>query len=342
MQCAPGKWVSEENPASLLAAVFLARAHERYGYPLLDIGSLDDRALDIWRRGHSSLSRYVNDDSQVDERKLDVWWVSYFATGETAYLDRIVRWVGDPGAQADAARALLVGAANLTVSRNCMHLVSVHQYIDSLLKRDPPVPNAQSIRRVLSRDCLRVYQELEAEELAVLGDRAGDGGAEGVFTVDPRSSELDPFAGTWSPATHVTRGALQKFSTWREAILAICITREDKQWTMRFVNYQGGGWGWAPLSEGPVFSFDGTTYSLQQDVHSPVHCGSLVSLEPAAEGLVVKFLFAPSALPSYDDPPDASPDIESLRRSPPQEFVRQIYVRGRARDLPGDPCGDRE
>jgi hypothetical protein len=332
MQCVPDKWLSEESPASLLAAVFLARAHGRYGYPLLDMGTLDDRALDIWRKGRSSISRYVNDDSQVDERKLDVWWVSYFATGETTYLDRIMRWVGDPGSQADAARASLVGAANLTVAHNRMDLFPVYQYVDSILKRDPPVPNAQWIRRLVSRkSCLRVFQELKSEELDVLEDRSGDGGAVGPF---------EALAGTWVPASHVRHGALQKFSTWPEAILAICISSNDRQRSMRIVDYSPGH-GWGLLSSGPVYSFDGTTYSMQQALNSSVGCGSLVSLQQSSDGLVVKFLFAPPGLPSYDDPPDASPDIVSLRRFPPQEFVRQLYVRGRARDIPEDPCSDR-
>src|SRR5712691_2703028 len=62
---------NQSNGADTLAAVFLARVHEKYRWPLMDLGQLDNRAKSIIARDATSLSSYVNDDSQVDPRKLD-------------------------------------------------------------------------------------------------------------------------------------------------------------------------------------------------------------------------------------------------------------------------------
>jgi len=75
----------EESGTALMAAVFLARVTEKYHYPLLDIGDLDDTAKSIIAKDASEISNYVNDDSQVDPGKLDLWWVGQlFRDGRNA------------------------------------------------------------------------------------------------------------------------------------------------------------------------------------------------------------------------------------------------------------------
>src|SRR5688572_16752147 len=119
MQSNLGEFEKNTTGHGMLAVVFLARASQKYGYELLDIGQLDDAAISLAKRADSPLARYVNDDTRVDPGKLDVWWISYFATGETSYLDKLLSWVREPESQAGAAQILVAGAASWSVEANC-------------------------------------------------------------------------------------------------------------------------------------------------------------------------------------------------------------------------------
>ncbi len=140
----------EENGSALLASVFLARASEKYQYPLLDIGHLDDTAKSIMTSDGSKVSNYVHDDAQIDPGKLDIWWVSYFATGETKYLDNILAQVADVKSLSGVSHLLVAGAANWSVSSNCQQHPAVLEYVRSVLARTPPPTNAEAIREAIA------------------------------------------------------------------------------------------------------------------------------------------------------------------------------------------------
>jgi len=139
-----------ENGTALLAAVFLARVSEKYHYPLLDIGHIDDTARSIEAGDGGKISNYVHDDSTIDPGKLDIWWISFFATAETDYLDHILAQVADVKSQTGTPRILLAGAADWSVASNCEQHPRVLEYVRSVLARTPPPPNAEALRDVLA------------------------------------------------------------------------------------------------------------------------------------------------------------------------------------------------
>jgi len=140
----------KENGTATLAAVFLARVSEKYHYALLDIEDLDDAARSIAANDGSEIARFVHDDSQVTPDKLDIWWISYFATGETDYLDKILAQVGDVKSQSGVTHILVVGAANWSVASNCEQHPAVLGYVRSVLERTPPPTNADALRAVIA------------------------------------------------------------------------------------------------------------------------------------------------------------------------------------------------
>ena len=140
-----------ENGVDTLAAVFLARVHEKHGWPLLDLGHLDDDARSIVTQSQAPLARYVQDDTQINPGKLDVWWVSFFATADTRYLDNILGQVGDLDSQYGAAKILLIGAANWSVSANCRQHSVVLQHVKSVAAREPAVENRKMLLELISK-----------------------------------------------------------------------------------------------------------------------------------------------------------------------------------------------
>jgi hypothetical protein len=137
---------------AMLVSVFLGKVHHKYGWPLLDLGALDDMARSIAGQDESELSRYIWDDTQVDPGKLDTWWVSFFATGDTKYLDNLVAQVGDLEAQGGATTIMIMGAANWSFASNCRQHAAVMEYAKSLLEREPQLSNHDAIRRLISHE----------------------------------------------------------------------------------------------------------------------------------------------------------------------------------------------
>jgi hypothetical protein len=150
------KFVAQANGADTLATVFLARVHQEYGWPLLDLGTLTDRATSIVAGDRSSESKYIQDDSAIDPHKLDIWWISFFATGDTRYLGKLVAQLGDVDAQSGSSKILVTGEANSSFRSNCREHPAVLQYAKSLLARDPRLAN----RKVLEQ----IVMEAEAQD----------------------------------------------------------------------------------------------------------------------------------------------------------------------------------
>ena len=136
---------------STLISVFLGKVHEKHGWSLLDIRDLDEQALSVADRDGSDLSRYVWDDTQIDPGKLDVWWTSFFATGDTMYLDKLINQVGDLEAQSGTENIMVMGAANWSVSANCRQHPAVLKYAKSVLRHDPPVPNRETLEEIVKQ-----------------------------------------------------------------------------------------------------------------------------------------------------------------------------------------------
>jgi hypothetical protein len=144
--------LSSGNPGfTTLMSVFLGKVHEKHGWPLADIHDLDDQARAIANHDASELSRYVWDDTQVDPGKLDVWWASFFATGNTRYLENLIGQLGDLEAQRGAANIMVMGAANWSFNSNCRQHSAVLMYAKSVLRRNPPVPNHDALKEIVEQ-----------------------------------------------------------------------------------------------------------------------------------------------------------------------------------------------
>lgn len=108
---------SSGNGADLLTAVMIGKASQVHGWPLGN-GPLAKTAREI-SKGQSQLARYVADDDQVDPTKLDIWWASFFATGDTRFLEKILQFAGQESPKGDVGRMLVVGAATWSFKANC-------------------------------------------------------------------------------------------------------------------------------------------------------------------------------------------------------------------------------
>jgi hypothetical protein len=107
-----------DGKADMLTAVEIAKISEKYQWEIVGSGKISDMARQI-RGGTSRLAQYVDDDGQVDLHKLDVWWVSFFATGETKYLAKILKYA-EPLQRGKPATAQLVPfAASWSFKSNC-------------------------------------------------------------------------------------------------------------------------------------------------------------------------------------------------------------------------------
>ena len=116
----------KENGASLLVAVGIARISQKNGWPLVE-GPLTDVAKAIVD-GKSKLAKYVDDDSVVDPSKLDIWWVSFMATGDEKYLDKILKFAGKPMPKDNPNEMLVIGAASWSFKSNCCQHKKILEY----------------------------------------------------------------------------------------------------------------------------------------------------------------------------------------------------------------------
>ena len=117
---------SKENGASLLVAVGMARIAQKNDWPLIE-GPLTDVAKAIVD-GKSKLAKYVDDDSVVDPSKLDIWWVSFMATGDEKYLDKLLKYVGKPMPKDNPNEMLVIGAASWSFKSNCCQHEKILEY----------------------------------------------------------------------------------------------------------------------------------------------------------------------------------------------------------------------
>ncbi len=148
-------------------ATFLARVHQKHGWPLRDVGGLDELARSIAGRDGSEIALFVNDDGWVTPSKLDVWWSSFFATGETRYIDRIVAQLRDPAevkADPTAPSHLVAAAASWALGANARQHPTVMAHLRSLLEAEPPLAETPWLATIVSKARRARLVELDNEE----------------------------------------------------------------------------------------------------------------------------------------------------------------------------------
>jgi hypothetical protein len=137
-----------EDTAKLMA-VFLGKVQRKQGWPIIDLGMIDDGARSIAARDESEFSRFVWNDAQLSPTRLDIWWISFFATGDTGYLDMIIDQVGDLDAQSGTANILVMGSANWSFESNCRQHKAVLDYAKEILSTQPERSNHKIIENIV-------------------------------------------------------------------------------------------------------------------------------------------------------------------------------------------------
>ncbi|HEY2711198.1 MAG TPA: hypothetical protein VGI60_01690 [Chthoniobacterales bacterium] len=110
--------LEKKDNVALIVAVVIASASEKYHWEITGRGHLSDFAREI-ADGKSNTARYVNDDARVDVGKLDVWWAEFFATGDTKYPGKILRYAKYPQAGEHAADFMMPAMAAWSFKANC-------------------------------------------------------------------------------------------------------------------------------------------------------------------------------------------------------------------------------
>lgn len=140
---------NNQNVASLLASVMLARVHQKYKWPIISSEFGENARLII--EGDNELSNFVNDDALVNPTKLDVWWASFFGTGDEKYLKNIYDYVGkDLSKECNTELMLVYAAASWSFQVNCKQHVKVVEFARSKI-REPSLPE---YKKEFLRECI--------------------------------------------------------------------------------------------------------------------------------------------------------------------------------------------
>lgn len=124
------------NKSDVASAVELARISEKYGWDLTGKSKIADMARQI-RSHRGQLANYVDDDQVVDPGKLDIWWTSFFATGDTKYLGKILTYAEYPLKRRKVDNDLLIAyAAAWSFKSNCGQHKAVAAFAKRCLKDD--------------------------------------------------------------------------------------------------------------------------------------------------------------------------------------------------------------
>lgn len=125
--------LEKKDNVALLAAVVVASASQKYHWEITGRGDISDLAREI-AKGESETARYVKDDSKVDVGKLDVWWADFFATGDTKYLGKILRYAKYPQPGEHAADFMMPAMAAWSFKSNCLQHKAVMAFAKRCLK----------------------------------------------------------------------------------------------------------------------------------------------------------------------------------------------------------------
>lgn len=123
------------NYGDLNAAVFLARAAEKYHWSITGKGPISETAREIVK-GESKQAKYVRDNNAVTSDKLDIWWASFFATGDNKYLAMLLNRARYPRSGEHAADFMVPAAAAWSFKANCRQDPTVLAFAKEALAKD--------------------------------------------------------------------------------------------------------------------------------------------------------------------------------------------------------------
>jgi hypothetical protein len=132
----------------MLTAVFIAKVSMRHHWEINGNGKASRLAKEIVQ-GDSSFARYVNEDTKVDLHKLDIWWSSFFATGDSAYLKKILERAKLPQPGERAADFMMPAMAAWSFKSNCKQHKAVAAFAENCLEN-----NLYPAKKELLKDCV--------------------------------------------------------------------------------------------------------------------------------------------------------------------------------------------
>jgi hypothetical protein len=121
--------------AEMLAAVFIAKVSMKHHWEITGKGKVSGVAKEI-AQGNSNFAKYVNDDRKVDLHKLDIWWSSFFATGDNAYLKKILEHARLPQPGERAADFMMPAMAAWSFKSNCKQHKAVAAFAKNCLEKN--------------------------------------------------------------------------------------------------------------------------------------------------------------------------------------------------------------
>jgi hypothetical protein len=134
--------------AETLAAVFIAKASMKHHWEIAGNGKVSGVAKEIVQAS-SNFAKYVNDDRKVDLHKLDIWWSSFFATGDTAYLKKILQQAKLPQPGERAADFMMPAMAAWSFKSNCKQHKAVAAFAKNCLEN-----NLLPTKKEFLKDCV--------------------------------------------------------------------------------------------------------------------------------------------------------------------------------------------
>lgn len=143
------------NGLENITAVSIARISQKHQWPIGD-SPLGIKAQEIVT-GESAFAKYVADDSKIDPTKLDMWWVSFFATGDDAYLEKIFKYAGVKPPKEPALQVVIVGAATWSFQSNC----GQHKAVLEFAKKKLTSPNLPPEQTSYLQKCIQAAAEHE-------------------------------------------------------------------------------------------------------------------------------------------------------------------------------------
>ena len=84
---------------------------------------------------NSKLHKYIFTDTAVDSQKIDLWWTSFCITGDTNFLEKIYKFVGE-GNQKKHIIGTTNGTASFTFIYQCYKHEILKQFIEDKLKNE--------------------------------------------------------------------------------------------------------------------------------------------------------------------------------------------------------------
>jgi hypothetical protein len=153
------KYISEhpkefetKDGAKLLTALILARASQKYNLKLQN-NSLSKIVDDI-KSNRGDFVKFVN-SRLINPFKLDVWWASFFATGDSIYLERIFYFVGkDINKERNIKKMLTYGSANWSFISNCRQHKKIRDFAKEQMIYKLPKGKQEALKACLKDENL--------------------------------------------------------------------------------------------------------------------------------------------------------------------------------------------